>query len=212
MTTNDLRGRDAAAVASRIIVWVVLVIATLAGLATLVFGTVSLVASAIGGRVALTLASEAQLPPDADAGSARLVSGSWDTASVVVENLDTTTVVLAIVGGAIGVLTQVAIAAAIAMLCWSLLRAAPFGKSLSRTVTAAGGIVLIGGVVTTGLSTLSAWMTADQLNSPDAGLDGFWPIMAVVDPTFLAVGITLLLTGLAFEYGERLQRDTAGLV
>ena len=212
MTVNELHGRAASAVASRIIVWVILVVAALAGLATLVFGTVSVVASAVSGRVPILLATERPLPPGADEGTATLVAGNWETATVMVENLDTVTVVLAVAGGILGVLTRVAVAGAIATLCWSLLRAAPFRKGLSLTIASAGGIVLIGGVTTMGVTVFAAWMTAEQLNAPDVGLDGFWPIMAVTDPTFVAVGIALLLAGLVFEYGERLQRDTAGLV
>ena len=41
---------------------------------------------------------------------------------------------------------------------------------------------------------------------------GLWPLAGRFDLTFLGVGLVLLLVGLAFEYGERLQRDTEGLV
>jgi len=42
--------------------------------------------------------------------------------------------------------------------------------------------------------------------------DGFWPIQAAVDGGPIWIGVVMMLIGLAFEYGERLQRDTAGLV
>jgi len=212
MSDTELRGRGVTAVVARAVIWLALVISIWVGVTSLVFGAVSIATSAVTGQIAIQLATDQALPTGADDGAATLVSGNWETASVVVENLDTTTIVLAIIGDAFGVLTQVAIAAAIAMLCRSLLRAAPFRRSLSRTIGASGAVVLIGGMVTLGVSVLAAWMTAEQLNDPADGLDGFWPIMAESDPTVIAIGFALLLTGLAFEYGEHLQRETQGLV
>ena len=58
---------------------------------------------------------------------------------------------------------------------------------------------------------LASWMAADQLNGNSTG-DGFWPMIGTVDGAPFGIGICLLLVGLAFEYGERLQRDTEGLV
>ena len=207
---------QAVAASSRAIVWVVFVASVLGGLVTLGLGTASIVTSAAAGRITLALTTLGTLPAEADAGTARLVTGQYESAQVTVENLTPGTLATSLSGQAIGVLTQVAVAAALAVLCWSLLRPTPFRRSLSGVVVSAGAVVLIGGVLQLGLSTLSSWMVADQLNGSDTGpgtVDpGFWPMMASVDATFLGVGLALLLAGLAFEYGERLQRDTAGLV
>ena len=72
--------------------------------------------------------------------------------------------------------------------------------------------MLIGGLLSAGLAVFSSWLIAEQLNAASDGLDGFWPISAAVDPTFIVLGIGLMFVGLAFDYAERLQRDTAGLV
>ena len=45
-----------------------------------------------------------------------------------------------------------------------------------------------------------------------AGRDGIWPVTGSIDFTFVSFGVVLMLVGLAFEYGERLQLDTEGLV
>ena len=207
---------QAVAASSRATVWVVFVASVLGGLVTLGLGTASIVTSAVAGRITLALATLGTLPAEADAGTARLVTGQYESAQVTVENLTPGTLASYLSGQAIGVLTQVAVAAALAVLCWSLLRPAPFRRSLSGVVVSAGAVVLIGGMLQLGLSTLSSWRVADQLNGSDTGPGtgdlGFWPIMTSVDATFVGVGVALLLVGLAFEYGERLQRDTAGLV
>lgn len=212
MTQNDISARGPVAAASRAIIWGILALAALTAAAILVLGTISLVSSIADGRVSTILTTGTALPPEADQGPAVLVSGSYETAHVVVDGLDGGILALSVIARALGLLTQVAVAAALALLCWSLVKAAPFRRSLSITVTASGAVVLVGGLLSGGLGVLSSWMIAEELNAPDAGLDGFWPIMASIDPTFVVLGIALLLVGLAFDYGERLQRDTAGLV
>ena len=212
MTTNELRAPGTAAALSRGIVWVIF------GIATLVFvGTLALsawgVANSIGsGTIGLTLSTIQPLPTEADQGPAALLSGEFDTATVVVGGLDAGTFAIALISKVALALTQLAIAASVALLCWSLVKARPFRRSLSVTVTLSGAIVLVGGLLAAGLGVLASWMVADQLNSPDATPEGFWPILAGVDPTFIAIGVALMLAGLAFEYGNKLQRDTEGLV
>lgn len=212
MTTNELRAPGTAATLGRGIVWVIF------GIATLVFvGTLALsawgVANSIGsGTIGLTLSTIQPLPAGADQGPAALLSGEFDTATVVVGGLDAGTFAIALISKVALALTQLAIAASVALLCWSLVKARPFRHSLSVTVTLSGAIVLVGGLLAAGLGVLTSWMVADQLNSPDAAPEGFWPILAGVDPTFIAIGVALMLTGLAFEYGNKLQRDTEGLV
>ena len=110
----------------------------------------------------------------------------------------------------VGVLTRVAIATLIALLSWRLLRGAVFARSLSFVAVIAGGALLIGGALTQGLGSLADAMAAADLNGP--GGRGFGPLAGRLDFTTIVTGLILLLVGLAFEYGERLQRDTEGLV
>ena len=67
-----------------------------------------------------------------------------------------------------------------------------------------------GGFISQGSGSLATAMAASELNG--AGRDGIWPVAGSIDFTFVAFGVVLMLVGLAFEYGERLQRDTEGLV
>ena len=212
MTTNELRGPGAVAATSRAIVWGIFGIAVVVLGGTLVLSVLGIASTISSGAISVTLSTEQLLPAEADQGPAVLLSGSYDTASVVVAGLDGGAFTVALIAKILLSITQIAIAASVALLCWSLVKARPFRRSLSLTVTLAGATVLLGGILSAGLTVLSSFMIADQLNAPDAGLDGFWPVLAGVDPTFIAIGITLLLAGLAFEYGDKLQRDTDGLV
>jgi hypothetical protein len=209
--TDQLAGRGAIVALSRGVLWVFFVLALAAGLFSLVFGAVGTIASLADGTTPLSLALDQPLPAAADRGSASIVSGSYDSASVVVGGLDSGTVVLAMVARIAGILTQAAIAASVALIAWRLLRGRAFRRSLSLTVTFSGAILLVGGLLSGGVGMLADWMAADQLNG-GVSRGGFWPLIGTVDGTPLGIGVCLLLVGLAFEYGERLQRETEGLV
>lgn len=209
---TDIRGTSLAARTTRAIVWVVFGASLLAMVGMLAFGATSIAGSALEGSITTQLTTTQQLPPSADAGTATLVDGAFETATVTVTDVSTATLVVDTIASSAGLLTQLAVAAALALLCWSLVNNRPFRRRLSLTVTLAGGTVLIGGLLSAGLAVFSSWLIAEQLNAASDGLDGFWPISAAVDPTFIVLGIGLMFVGLAFDYAERLQRDTAGLV
>jgi hypothetical protein len=57
---------------------------------------------------------------------------------------------------------------------------------------------------------MATGLAANDLNGDS--IDGFWPVAGRFDPSFLGPAFALLLVGLAFEFGERLQRETEGLV
>lgn len=209
--TDQLSGPGWSARTARGVVWVVFGASIIAGVAILVLGLLSLIDSLTRGRIVLTLTVDGALPAAAAAGSARIVEGAYESATVVLENLSAGTAAVATVAAVIGVLTQAAVAGAIALLAWRLLRAGMFSRSLSLGVAAAGAVLLIGGILAVGLYGFASWMAVEELNDPGAGLDGFWPIMAAVDLSPLGLGFMLLLVGLAFEAGEKLQRDNSRL-
>ena len=75
-----------------------------------------------------------------------------------------------------------------------------------------GDSVPLGGMLSAACSVASSVMPAQQLNAPGVGPPGVWPMAGLFEPGVLPAGLVLLLVGAAVEYGERLQRDTAGLV
>lgn len=210
--SSPLQSRSIDTVVTGATLWVVLVTSTLAVLAILVFGVMSIASTISSGEIMVQMSTTAPLPPEADAGPGTITSGMFDTATVSASTLDGGTVALFVLGTAFGILTSAAVAAALATLCWRMLHPRVFSRSLSAVITITGAVVLIGGMISQALGVFVAWMVADQLNATSDGLDGFWPISADVDPTFIALGIGIAIVGLAFSFGEKMQRDTEGLV
>jgi hypothetical protein len=188
--TSQLAARGAVAAASRAVVWVFFALALAAGLFSLAFGTAGVITSLVEGTTPLTMPLDQPLRADPASSSAAIVSGSDDSASIVVSGLDSGMVLLATIARVAGILTQVAVAAVIALTAWRLLRGRAFRRSLTLTVAFSGAILLVDGV----------------------SIGGPWPMIGSVDGTPIGIGVCLLLVGLAFEYGERPQSDTEGLV
>ena len=207
---NQLRNRGVISALDRVIVWAILFVSVLAGLFGLVRGGVIVSSEVASGEISLALIANQPLPAKADIGTPRIVAGSYATADVTVSGLSFGVSSLAIATQIVNTLTQAAIAASIAFLAWRVLRARPFTRSLSLTVMFAGSALLVGGLFSQGFGSVAAAMAAGELNGPTAR--GFWPLAGRIDGTPLAFGVVLLLVGVAFEYGERLQRDTEGLV
>ena len=217
--TDQQSGPRSNARTARVMVWPIFGASVLAGVAIVVVGTLSVIDSLVSGRIALLLSAAGQLPAEADAGPARIVEGGYESATVVLENLSGGAVAVAVAAAVIGMLTQAAVAGAIALLAWRLLRPGTFSRSLSLGVAFVGGELLIGGILAVGLGGFASVMAAEELNADGAGLDGFWPVAASLDLGPLVLGFVLMLVGLAFEAGEKLQedntrlrRDTDGLV
>ncbi|MET4780374.1 hypothetical protein [Glaciihabitans sp. UYNi722] len=93
---NQLAGTGRMVTLTRGIVWCVLVIAVLAGVTTLAIGVANLVTNLIDGHTAMALTVAQKLPPAADAGSATVVSGNYETAYVVLSKLSGGAVTLAL--------------------------------------------------------------------------------------------------------------------
>jgi hypothetical protein len=192
------------------VIWAVLAISLLVGAVTLATGAVTTVDSIASNSIRLSLVAEQTLPAAADRGESHIVEGAYETAGVLVTDLPVGIAALASAASIVQILTQVAVAACGALLAWRLLRKQLFRRSLSITVTLAGAALLTGGIFSQGFGSLAAAMAAGDLNGGQH--PGFWPIAGRIDGTTLFFGLVLLLVGLAFEYGERLQRDTEGLV
>ena len=208
---NQLAGRGFTARSTRVVVWLCLAAAVLVGGITLVVGLTEIVSGLVNNRTALTLIADRPLPAaEASSSGSRIIEGSFETAHVIVADLPFRISALVAAATLVDVLTRGAIASLVAILSWRLLRGAVFARSLSLVAVFAGGALLIGGVLTQGFGSLAAMMTAADLNGP--GGRGFWPLAGRLDFTTIITGLILLLVGLAFEYGERLQRDTEGLV
>ncbi|MBM7412305.1 hypothetical protein JOE38_002128 [Clavibacter michiganensis] len=212
MGRSPLAGTGSAARLSRAVLWSALAIAVLVLLAVAAAAVVSAVETLRTGVVRTSLEMRGSLPAEADAGPADLRAGAYRTAEVAVGELPGGIVALHVARIALDAAVGIALAGTVAILARRLLRPDPLARRLSLVVTLAGGTVMIAALLSLGARTGVAWMVGDALNDPDVGLDGFWPVIAEVDASTIALGFALMIVGLVVEHGETLQRDTRGLV
>jgi len=176
----------------------------------LIAGIVDIVMSLASGDRLLSLTINEPLPTGVDTGTATLLDGRLDSARVYVTDLTPITTGLLDAGLIVGVITQVLVAASFAYLAFRLLRRRPFMKSLTWSFLAAGAVLLIGSIVAQALTGFGSWLVATELgSSPD---NDFWQMSFSVDVAPLGFGFALMLVGSAFEYAQKLSRDTEGLV
>lgn len=195
---------------TRALIVLVGVIALVSGVTTVVGGVLALVTKPLSGRWTFTLVGDHAIPSGTDHGAARMVDGSWDSAMIVLTGVSGAPAVWSLIALVAGVLTPTLFCALVVLLCWRLILRGIFRRSLSVGVAVLGSVVAVGAVLSQGASSLASGTAAALLNGPEA--HGYWPIAGRFDATWLIVGFVLALVGLAFEYGERLQRDTDGLV
>jgi hypothetical protein len=212
MSTAPLTGTGSTARATRGTIRAALVLAVLVLLAVTVAGIVSAVETVRTGVVHTSLEMRGSLPAEADAGPADLRSGAYRTADVAVGDLSGGIVAVHVVRIALDATVGIALAGTVAIIALRLLRPDPLARRLSLVVTLAGGTVMIAALLSLGARTTVAWLVGGELNDPAAGLEGFWPVVAEVDASTIALGFALMIVGLVVEHGERLQRDTRGLV
>lgn len=143
-------------------------------------------------------------------GPASVAGGDTTFAEVSLAGLSTAARLLLGGGTLILALVQVLIAIAVVALCRQLLAGRPFVPALGRLLEAVAIVVLAGGMIGQALYGFGNFQVASELNTDPIG-SGF-PLTMHLDSTPFVVGIVIALLATAFKIGERLQRDTDGLV
>jgi hypothetical protein len=207
--TSLIAGPRPLVAVARVILWVFFVLAVLVGLACLIGGALAIWQHLASGYTQLTLVADKPLPKNLHPAALYYVDGEYPTATMQARGLSAGVVALVTIAAAATVVVQVALSGLVALLAWRLLRGGVFRRSISRAVSAAGLILAVGGVISQAGVALASAAAASELNG---GGRGFWPLAGQFDPTLVVVGFVLLLVGLAFEYGTRLQKETDGLV
>lgn len=110
-------------------------------------------------------------------------------------------------------LTVIAVLIALLLLCIRLLRDVPFTRSLTRWVAGAGIALIAGGALAQLFGWLSRLAMIATVAPTVSANDRRMPTSAVdIDLVPLASGAVLCIVAMAFNAGQRLQRDTVGLV
>lgn len=185
----------------RVALWLILAGAAAFSALTVVFGLLHGIGLFVSGQAAVTLLTASELPADV---SALVVAGEFSHATVVAE-LSAGARALLGTGALLATLTSLAVSLPIAYLCWSLLHRAPFRRSLFIAVLAAGAALSIGSTLHQAVTGFGQMMAGAELGAPF--LVGF-----EFDPVPILGGFAVLALALAFQIGQRMQRDTEGLV
>jgi len=115
--------------------------------------------------------------------------------------------------GALPALATIGVCAVAWWLGVSLIRSRPFRRSMSWTIGTAAILVIVGGMLGQVSGAFGRSIVVEQLTAAaPAVTDLFWIFRLDLDLAPLGWGFALALIAGAFEIGQRLQRDTAGLV
>jgi hypothetical protein len=210
-TPVQIAGRPLTVRLARVALWVILIAAAIVALLTIIGDIVGIVANLSARTTTVTLIAEKALPRAANGETTRIVRGTYDTATVVLSHAPGAVAVLGILAAVGQMLAQAGLAAATGLVAWRVLRPRMFRRSLSVQFSLMGALVFLGGVLWQLGAMFAGGLAAVSLNS-SADDRGFWPLAGRLDPTYIVVGFALVTIGLAFEYGERLQKEAEGLV
>jgi hypothetical protein len=192
------------ALAIRITLWATCIIALAAGVAILAVDGSRTAVDIAHGQAPISLLVSQQIAP-----SGPIVTSGYDI-GLVLMHASAGAVWLAAIAAVLQALTQVLLCALIALLAWRLLRGAPFRPTLSRLTVFGGAALLLGGILTQLFVLLANGVSLAEIN--ELSVPGSWSLAGRFDLTFIGIGAVLILTGVTFRIGERMQRDTEGLV
>jgi hypothetical protein len=189
---------------------IVLVGAVAWGLLSTAVGVATLIGQLVRDRFTVTLLADAPLPGSASAGTARLTSGAFDSAEVTITGLSALPRFLLTLEGSTAMATSLLVSATVVSFCWSVLRRRPFTRPVFWLVALVGYGLIVGTIVGQGFGGLGRMIAAGELSVDPVG--GFWPMATVVDLAPAGTGLVILVAAGAISIGQRLQRDTDGLV
>ena len=146
-------------------------------------------------------------------------SASYESVSLVIDGLPTAIRVLLVGQETVGALLGIGLSVIVFILGTRLLKKRPFARSATWSTLAASVLVMATGMfvpLIQGIANAEVvrFLGEPVLASHDSGIagEGLMVFGVLVDFAPLAWGLALGVVGAAFEFGERLQRDSDGLV
>lgn len=176
----------------------------------LLWGVLGLIATLTGETVAVTQPVSVDVTELATNGTASVTGGDVTQADLAVVGLSMAARLLLGSGTLLLVLVQVMVAVAVVALTRQILAGRPFVPAIRRLTLAAALVVLTGGILGQALYGFGNFQVAAELNDDSTGT--VFPTTLLIDSTPIVVGVILVLIATAFTVGERLQRDSDGLV
>jgi hypothetical protein len=179
-------------------------------LGVVVFGVIDLITQLANGDIRPTMywASDGFRFTDTGDGHSgvQIAGGTGGPIATTVTGVSAGTIAIYVVATLFGLLAQLTLGVFALRLLRRLRSGHPFGSSAWRDVAATSGALLAIGVI----SQLLAWWSRVAVIA-DAG-GGTFSTGFVFEPLTVTIGLALALVAVAFRTGERIQRDTEGLV
>lgn len=192
-----------------------------------ILGIIAGAAAAIGvvevvltvGRVIRTLAdrvvtvagvplAETAAPVFTEASSA-VVTADYDSVTLALEGLPAGIRALLVAAVILGGIVTIGVCAAVAWLCLRVFLGRPFVTSATWGIGLVSILIIVGQLGSAALTSIGNAEIAIFLGEVGNQLPAF---LAVVDLAPLGWGLALAVVAAAFEIGQRLQRETEGLV
>jgi hypothetical protein len=185
---------------------------TVVGIGALVVAAITLgatVIQVIGEITSATVRLDvmADSPASALTGSGGIDSARWTGAAIEASGAAPGDRMLLAAGTLLTGLSWVAVALAVAYLCRRLVQGSPFAATVTRVAIFTAFTVIVGPTLGRLLTDLATNTIVIAAHAHDPLVVGFG-----FDAGTWAAGLALALVALAFRVGERLQRDTEGLV
>lgn len=133
----------------------------------------------------------------------------YDTVTITAEGLSLSPRLLLAIADGLAILGPVALCIAVAWLCLRLFIGRPFGTAATWGIGAAAIAVMLGGLLSQAVRANAFSEVSQELGLVSAGVPTF---EMSIDLAPLGWGLALAVVAGAFEIGQRLQRDTEGLV
>lgn len=153
--------------------------------------------------------------PEFTTGSPLIVEAHYETLRLTVEGLSGAARGWLVATDVFGGLLATGLCLIVAWLGMRVLTGRPFAKSLTWGTFAAAILVIVTGAGNQLAAAIARAEVVDFLGDDmvaSGGTEGFYYLMMTLDPAPFAWGIGLAVLTAAFQIGERLQRDTEGLV
>lgn len=147
------------------------------------------------------------------AGVSEIASAEYASADVALTTLPAPARWLLLFEGALPAVATIGVCLMAWWLGIALMRARPFSRAMSWAIGTAAILVIVGGMLGQLLGAIGRAEVVRYLAASDSSVTKtFWLFLAEFDLAPLGWGFALALIAGAFEIGQRMQRDTAGLV
>ncbi|GEK86710.1 hypothetical protein [Microbacterium aerolatum] len=174
-------------------------------------GAVSAGVEIFGSPVAVNLPVDGA-PMESLADASGVAAASYTQSVVSFEALDAGTRWLFLLEVALPALATVIVCMSLWWLGLSLIRQLAFRRSMVPVLATAAFALVVSGLISPLFGAIGRAQAVEQLATAGADTGSFWEFLYSADLAPVGWGIALALVATAFEVGQRLQRETEGLV